>query len=100
MNIRAPAFLVVLLALGLAIAFTSAFAQPPAFADRSMIYAAQSRFATEMHEAAVAFEQALAACRLSPADERIACERDAKERHRNAVGLARVRLANEHSTRG
>jgi hypothetical protein len=99
MNYRAPAYFVVLLALSLGVAVTSAFGQPAESATR-VAYAAQDRYAAAMRDAAVALEDALAECRTTRSFERTRCEAEARDKHRNAVGMAKARLADDFPSRG
>ncbi|QJR13790.1 hypothetical protein [Usitatibacter palustris] len=100
MNLRAPAYFVVLLALSLGVAITSAFAQPGEPTATRVVYAAQDRYATALREAQVAFDQALVECRTTRSFEVLRCEAEAREKHRNAVGLAKARLADAYPSRG
>ena len=102
MNVRAPAFLVVALALFLGAAVTSAFGQPTAAprAQNVAAFPAQDRYAEAMRDAASVLEQALTECRTTRALESVLCEREARDLHRNLVGLAKARLAHDFALRG
>lgn len=101
MNVRAPAFIVVALALALASMVTSAFGQQATQKRLQPIaYAAEQRFENALRQAERELQKELSECNAQPVWSRPQCELEARDDHKNRVGLAKALLADDLPYRG